>query len=301
MSIALAGVRDMRPALTRAFNSDPTDDRLDDVFGPQPRRRVAALILSAIAAGELFLAFAPEFGLKWELNWSAIVVVVGYAVALRRYLFGNGLAGVGDFPWLAGSIIPAAVALMLVAFVRSVAGGALVPDADAPSFTVVGKLLFELTSAYGVAAGVTIALAAVCFSRRWWTAVRDLAVNLFVFKLLLWITVLVLIDIGIVGRILAAMLDAILGIRFPGWLADFADLISYAALLGTVYTAIIGATWVVCRQQFPALLAGDDVNVVAEVVSMGKLPSKKKPKKARKKARKQRRWLRRKRNVSEFD
>ncbi|MEM1260802.1 MAG: hypothetical protein AAGH76_00250 [Pseudomonadota bacterium] len=300
MTVALAGVRDMRPALTRAMNNDPTDDRLDLVFGSQPRRRIVALVLLAVMAGELFLALTPEFELKWELNWSAIVVVVGYALALRRYLFRSGNARVDDFPWLAGSIIPAAVALTVVAFVRSAVNGGLAPDPGAPWITVIGKLLFAVTSAYGVAAVITIALAAVCFSRRWWVAVRDLAMNLFVFKILLWITVLVLIDIGIVGRILAAILDATLGIRFPGWLADFADMLSYSVLLATVYTAVIGATWVVCRQQFPTLLTEGDVNVVAAVRDMAKQPSKKKQKKADKKPRK-RRWFRRKQQAGEAD
>lgn len=293
MGVAVAGVRDMRPALVRAFNANPHDDSLDRVFGPQPRRRIVALILGAIAAAELFLLVVPDFELKYELNWAAIVIVLAYAIVLRRYLFVSNEATAADFPWLAASIIPAAMVLTSLSFIRNVAAGALLPDVGAPLFTVVGKLLVAIADAYGVAAALTIALAALCFSRRWWLAVRDLAVNLALFKLLLWITVLVVIEIGIVGRILAAVIYAIFGIRFPGWLADFADAIAYAVLLVTVYTALIGATWVVCRQEFATLLATGDVRVVAAVRAMASTPKKPKQKKAPKK-KKKRRWFGRK-------
>ena len=292
MSVAVAGVRDMRPALERAFNENPHDDRLNLVFGSRPRWRIAALIVAAFALGELFVALAPAFELKDEINWAAVVIVLVYALALRRYIFRSGHAGAQDFPWLAGAIIPAALALTVASFLRQAVSGALAPDDGAPMFTVGGKMLFELANAYGVAAALTIALAASVFTRRWWLGLRDLAINLAVFKILLWITVLVVIEIGIVGRILAAVIDAIFGFRFPGWLADFADYIAYAILLATVYTAVIGATWVVCRQNFGTLLTTGEVRVVAAVRDMAKTPRKPKPEKPAKQKRR-RRWFRR--------
>ena len=290
MSVALAGVHDMRPALVRAFNENPADDRLNLVFGPMPRRRIAALIIGALVAEQLFFVLAPEFEFKTELNWAAIVIVLVYAIALRRYVFVSGHAREDDFPWLAASIIPAAIVLTVLSFVRAAAAGALAPDPDAPWFTSVGKLAFEIANAYGVAAAMTIALAALCFTRKWWLAARDLALNLAVFKILLFLTVLIVIDIGIVGQILAAIIDSTLGLRFPGWLAELSDNFTYAILLATVYTAVIGATWVVCRQNFGALLVTGDVRVVAAVRDMARKPKTvKKPKAPKPKRR--RRWF----------
>ncbi|MEO1034054.1 MAG: hypothetical protein AAFX44_00715 [Pseudomonadota bacterium] len=294
MSVAMAGVRDMRPALERALNDNPSDDRLNLVFGDGPRRRIAALIVGAIIVGELLRAFGPDvllgsdFNLMSDINWAAIIIAVVYAVVIRRYLFQSGHAGEEDFPWLAGSIIPAAIALMLLSFVKSIVAGDLMSEDAEPGFMAIGKLVFEIADAYGAAAALTIALAALCYSQRWLTAIKDLAINLFVFKLLLEITVLIVIEIGIVGRILAAMVDGIFGIRLPGWVGDFVDFFSYALLLVTVYTAIIGATWVVCRQQFSALLTTGDVRVVAAVRDMAKKPKKPKKKKPKKP---KRRWF----------
>ena len=105
--IARQGLSDLLPAVRQAFNADPTDDRLDQVYGPRPRRAILGLSIGGIVTGELFQWLTPDFQLKDQVNWSAVVVGVLFATVIRRYLFGTRKAEVNDFPWLAASMVPA--------------------------------------------------------------------------------------------------------------------------------------------------------------------------------------------------
>lgn len=291
LQVALSGVRDMRPALRRAFNDNPTDDRLHRVFGPSPRARIVLIIVAAVAVGEWVRLLTGNARFNDNINVSALCIGIIFTVVFRRYIFRSGEARADDFPWLAASVIPAVAALVLISVVRQFATGAVGPIADGPMVTAPASAVVAIARAYGIAAAFALALAALCFSRNWLRALKDLIVQLAVFEFMLWITVLVVVEIGIVGQVLAAVIESIFGIRFPGWLGELSDQLSLTLLLGTVYTAIIGATWMVCRQRFGELLATGEVRVIAAVRDMAKKPKKpKKPKAAKKKAGKRRRW-----------
>ncbi len=278
----------MRPALTRAFNDNPNDDRLNQVFGRRPRLVIAALILGTAALGMVVRYGVGEFPGRTLLNWPAVFSGLVFAIALRRYLFGDGQASDRDFPWLAGVLIPAAAVPVLIAIIAELVVNVPQPLDGGPGFTVVGDIALLLVSSLGVAAAFTIAVAALCYSRNWVKAFMDLAGQLFVFKLMVWLTLFVLVEIGIVGPIIAAVVESTFGIQVPGWIGDFADQLTTVAVLTAVYLAIIGATWTVCRQHFGALLETGDVRVLHEIEQLTRGPKKEKKKK--KKKTKKRRW-----------
>lgn len=259
----------MAPALRRAFNKSRNDDRLDLVFGPRPRAAIAAIIIAGIALGRgLERAIGP--GLVTEnLDLSAVLVGATYALLIRRYLFSSGQARRADFPWLAASLIPAAAALVLVVFFENTTSGNLETIPSAPLWTDFGAVADALADSLAVAAGLTIAVAALCFSENWTRALKDLAVQLIVFKTLVFVMVLIIVEIGIVGPLLAALLNALLGIRVPAWVGEFADQLTYAALMTVIYLAVVGATWMVCRRTFPQLLETGDAEILAAIKAMG--------------------------------
>ena len=274
--VARDGLDDLLPAVRQAFNDDPLDDRLSLVYGPRPRLRIVLLAIAGIALGIALPNFITAWSFREEINWPAVVVGIIHAALFRRYLFRSGQARADDFPWLAASLAPATVLLMLLAVASAVLGSEDVG---------IGVVLVAITDALGVAAALAIAVAALCFSRDWVRALADLAVRLLVFRIMVWVTVLVMLEIGIVGPVVSGILRGMFNIDVPDWLPELFDQISYAGLMAVVYLAVIGATWTVCRDSFAELLASGHVNVVEAVAAMADDP-KRAAKKAQKKARK---------------
>lgn len=263
----------MVPALRRAFNKSRDDDRLDRVFGPKPRAAIAVLIVAGIILGRgLESIFGPGL-LTNNLDLSAVLIGATYALLIRRYLFSSGHARRADFPWLAASLIPAAAALVLVAFIENTASGNLATIPGAPLWTDFGAVADALADSLAVAAGLTIAVAALCFSENWTRALKDLAIQLLVFKTLVFVMVLIIVKIGIVGPILATTLEVALGIRVPDWVGEFADQITYAGLMSVIYFAVIGATWMVCRKTFAQLLDTGDAEILKAIKAMSESPA----------------------------
>jgi len=279
LKVARAGLSDMAPALRRAFNGSREDDRLDLVFGPRPRAAIAALIVTGIVLGRwLESLFGPGLVTK-NLDISAILIGAAYAMLIRRYLFSSGHARRADFPWLAASLIPAAGALVLVAFIANTASGNLETIPGAPIWTDFGAVADALADSLAVAAGLTIAVAALCFSENWTRAFKDLATQLLVFKVLVFVMVLLIVEIGVVGPILAALLKILLGIRVPEWVGEFADQLTYAALMSVIYFAVIGATWMVCRKTFAKLLETGNAEILNAIKAMSENPEKREKRK----------------------
>ena len=115
------------------------------------------------------------------------------------------------------------------------------------------SFLVAVSDSLALAAGLTIAVAALCFSKRWSKALKQLFVQFIGFKFIVWIMVLLIVEIGIIGAVLS-FIFGLFGIHFPYWIGESVDQYSYALLMGTVYCAVIGAAWTACRQRFPELI-----------------------------------------------
>lgn len=290
-TIARDGLDDLVPAVRQAFNDDPTDDRLALVYGAKPRRNILAIAMAGVIAGHLFSLAGPGLALAEFINWSAVMVGAAYAGLIRRYLFRTDHAGPQDYPWLAASMAPAIVLLMLIAAVEQLVAGTQEPSG------FVGAVLVALTVALGTAAAFTIAVAALCFSRNWWRALWDLAVRLLVFRIMVFITTLVMLEIGVIGPLVSGIIGGIFNFHLPDWIPELFDQIGYAVVLGIVYLAVIGATWTVARDRFGALLETGQVNILTSVALMARDPvkvEKKRQKKLAREARKRERKNQRK-------
>ncbi len=170
--IARSGLSDMLPAVRQAFNDDTNDDNLDEVFGANPRYRILGLIVAGILVGELIkwmfqAVLVVNYIINEYVNWSAVVIGMAFALLFRRYLFESGHAKEGDFPWLAASLIPAAVLIAVIAFFRQFFDGSLDLIGSAPVWAGFGAVLLACVNALGVVAALTIAVAALCFSKDW--------------------------------------------------------------------------------------------------------------------------------------
>lgn len=286
--IAIDGLGDMGPAVRQAFNADPDDDRLDEVYGSSPRQRIVLLSVLGLAAGELLLLFLPNLPFEKYIHYPAAILGLIFALYIRRYLFEAEQVREGvketDFPWLAASLAFPMGLLLLESLVSQLVqslGG------DGLGF---GGVLVLIVNELGVAAAMIIAVAALCFSSNWTRALTDLAVRLLVFRIMVWVTTLVMLDIGIVGPIVSGILNGVIGFRIPEWLTELADQVSYVGVMSVIYLAVIGATWTVCRRSFGELLQAGNVDILKALEEMSDDPktrekkAKKREEKARKKA-----------------
>ncbi|MDX1571316.1 MAG: hypothetical protein R3200_12600 [Xanthomonadales bacterium] len=263
-TIAWDGLDDLIPALREAYFESDSRRHLASVYGSNPMLRIALMTVAAALLGEWFARFGPEFPFKDQIRWSAALVAATFALLIRRYLFRSPEADDGDFAWLAASLLPPFVGVLIISQVADlVAGTATSDNGWYTSSTTLGQALIWATDELGIAAALTIGVATLCYSRDWLHALFDLVVRLAVFKLMVWITVLVTIEIGIIGRIVGAILEAVFGITFPEWMQQLADDLSYAALISVIYLAIIGGTWTICRDRFAELLKTGHVDILS--------------------------------------
>lgn len=262
LQIARDGFDDMAPALRRAFNDDPLDDNLSQVFGVPPRLRIILLTLAAVGLGLIANWLAADTGPPELVNWPAAFVCAAFALAVRRYLFQSGAATGDDFVWLIAPIIPATALLVFLSLGFSLVDTGIETLDGAPFWAYTGGVAKWLADGSEVAAGIAIAFAALCYSQNWISALWTLAWRLFALQIVLQVLLYIMLEISIMERILSAVVDALFGIRLPPWMGEFVDQLTYSAILFVLYFAIIGATWTVCRKAFPELLETGEVDIV---------------------------------------
>jgi len=258
---------DMVPALEQAFNRSRDDDRLDEVFGANPRWTILGLTFACLVGGRLIEVLSSDLAVWRVLDASALLMAAAFALIFRRYLFGSREPGPEDFPWLAATLIPGAALMTLSALIGKMADGEVAVMANAPSWTLFGSFLVAVADSLALAAGLTIAVAALCYSKRWSQALKQLLVQFITFKFIVWLMVLLIVEIGIIGAVLSFVFG-LFGIRFPYWVGESVDQYSYALLMGTVYCAVIGAAWTACRQRFPELIETGEADVLSAVRAM---------------------------------
>ncbi|MEO0616778.1 MAG: hypothetical protein AAFY69_11665 [Pseudomonadota bacterium] len=265
LQIARDGFNDMAPALRRAFNDDPLDDNLSQVFGAPPRLRIVVLTLAAVGLGLVANSLTSGTGPLELVNWPAAFVCVAFALAVRRYLFQSGAAADTDFVWLVAPIIPATALLVLLSLGFSIADPGIETLDGGPAWAYIGGVAKWLADGSEVAAGIAIAFAALCYSQNWIAALWTVAWRLFALQIVLAVLLYIMLEISIMERILSAVVEALFGFRLPPWMGEFVDQLTYSAILFVLYFAIIGATWTVCRKAFPALLETGEVDIVETV------------------------------------
>lgn len=265
--LAREGLEDLLPAVRQAFNDDPRDDRLHLVYGSHPQRHLVLLSVFGLLAGEILSRAASDFTVAGMVHFGAVVLGIAHAALIRRYLFRSGQARPDDFPWLAASLAPAVSLLMLSTLIRDLAG-ALTSGPSVTPIALSNGILRSVTDAMGVATGFVIAVATLCYRRDWVRALLDLAVRLLVFRITLFVMVLLFVEIGIVGPIVAAIVTSVTGWHPPKWIADAMDLITYAVLLVSVLLAVVGGTWTTCRASFATLLTSGRVDILARVAEL---------------------------------
>ena len=267
-SISWDGLDDMLPAVREAMANADGIQCLEPVYGPAPRPTIIALALLALAAGFWFEAKGPDLPGKQYVTWPAVALGLLFALVFRRFLFQDKTSEkpAADFALLAASLIPAVLILLLGIALFGDARVALAPDPNSGGIIgVLGNISLWLTGLLGIVAAIAISVASLCYSRIWPQALMDLAVRLLTFRIIIWVMSLIMIEVGVIGKIVGAIVEGLLSISIPQWLPDLVDQISYAGLLSLAYLAVIGGTWTVCRDGYTTLLETGHVDILLEI------------------------------------
>ena len=266
--ISWDGLDDMLPAVREAMDDAAGLQRLAPVYGPAPRAGIIALALLALLAGFWFEASGPELPGKEYVTWPAVALGLLFALVFRRFLFQDNASDqpAADFPLLAASLIPAVLILLLGIAVFGDARVVLAPNPNNGGIVgALGDVALWLTGLLGVVAAIAISVASLCYSRQWPRALMDLAIRLLTFRVIIWVMSLIMIEVGIIGKIAAVILESLFSISIPQWLGELVDQLSYAGLLSLAYLAVIGGTWTVCRDSYAALLETGHVDILKEI------------------------------------
>jgi hypothetical protein len=244
------------PAVRAALAESDGLRRLELVYGPSPRTKIALLTLLSLVLGFWFENAGPEFPGKAYVTWPAVALGLVFAMVLRYFLFRDGNSDQRDdcFPLLAASLIPGVVILLLGIALFGDARVSLAPETRVGGVVgALGNLALWVTGLLGIVAAIAISVASLCYSRNWIQALIDLAMRLLVFRIMVWVMALIMIEVSIVGTFLTAIVEGLFSIAIPDWLPQLADQLSYAALLSLAYLAVIGGTWTTCRDSYPRL------------------------------------------------
>jgi len=149
--------------------------------------RILGGLLWLAAAGYLTDSFAKILLPTYDEHASALLMAAAFALAFRRYLFGPLEPGPEDFPWLAATLIPGAALMTLAALAGKMVDGEVSALAGAPGWTLVGSFLVVVADSLALAAGLTIAVAALCYSKGWSGALKRLLVQFVTFKIIVWV------------------------------------------------------------------------------------------------------------------
>jgi len=271
ITITLDGLDDMLPAVRAALADSDGLDRLVPVYGQSPRSRIVILALAALLLGLGFDAWGPDFPGKQFVTWPAVVLGLIFALIFRHFLFQSQARkqGKADFALLAASLIPAVGIVLLGVTIAGDARVALAPTPHSGGvFAALGTLVLWLTGLLGIVAAITISVASLCYSRDWLHALKDLAIRLLTFRIIIWVMSLIMIEFGIIGNLVGMLLTNLLSLSIPQWIPDFVDQVSYAALLSLAYLAVIGGTWTVCRDNYQVLLQTGHVDILTAVSAL---------------------------------
>ncbi len=114
----------------------------------------------------------------------------------------------------------------------------------------------------GLAAAMAIGVASLCFRRRWLKAGFDLAIRLFVFGILVGITVQVLEAIRPFSSVSAFVYEILVAGQLPAAVRQVLDGAGNAGVTSIIYLGLLGGVWTVAQRNFGKLLDSGDLDLL---------------------------------------
>ncbi len=115
----------------------------------------------------------------------------------------------------------------------------------------------------GLAAAMAIGVASLSYRKQWLRAAIDFAVRLFVFGILVGVTVKVLEAIRPFSSVSAFLFEMFVADQLPASVRRVLDGVGNAGVTSIIYLGLIGGVWTVARRNFGKLLDSGDVDLLA--------------------------------------
>ena len=267
VQVASRGLFELGEAAVEAPRNDLLRPLSRRAWGPLPGLSLGLLAVAAGLLGVVLGGLLPELPFVSHAAWPVLLLSGVAAWRIRRVLRTAhaevGAAPARSFRALAIPLVPTAGVLALVAILAPhvLPGGwpgavDALPDAGA----------LELGWAFVLGwlargAGVAVCTATLAGRRAWIGSVFEIGWRYFVFKILLWVGLLVA---GLAGGILWSVLRQLVASLSPwrlpeSWRAAL-DLALDHGIEVLVFLALIGGSWSVAERLFPRLLLSGDVH-----------------------------------------
>ena len=114
----------------------------------------------------------------------------------------------------------------------------------------------------GLTAAMAIGVASLSFRKEWLNAVIDFAVRLFVFGILVGVTVMVLEIIRPFSSVSSFVYEQFVAGQLPATVRRVIDGVGNAGVTSTIYLGLLGGVWTVAQRNFGKLLELGDVDLL---------------------------------------
>ncbi len=271
-SLAVSGLRAMAKG-ARELGREPASHRIfRAAWGLWPWAGLLAAATLAGLGGEWIEGRWPDHRFADRVYWPLVLFAVIAAWRVRAVLH-EGYAGEIEtqgaaedtlrarFNGLAVPLIAGGFQVLLVASIvrtwraRGLSWPETWPEQVLAAVSAGDRLL-------GLAAAMAIGVASLCFRRRWLKAGFDLAIRLFVFGILVGITVQVLEAIRPFSSVSAFVYEFLVAGQLPAAVRRVLDGAGNAGVTSIIYLGLLGGVWTVAQRNFGKLLDSGDLDLL---------------------------------------
>ena len=272
---AKPGLQDLVVAPFRSVDRERGRAALLALWGEYPRFTLFVLAILSAIAGQVVPGYTTNVPFSGSIHWPVLLFAMVIAWRVRTVISEDG----GPFTeseWQSPDEAFRAIALPVVgASVVMVAadvairllllgGGAGDGWIAGLSF---GTHFVEQLLCYGAATAVLLAV--LTFHKDWFGSLFSLLFMFIIFEIMVGIARMLLITLAPFSSIAAFLVDSFTKWAVPPEMQDLMDLVSHAGFMSLIYIGVIGAVWLMARDGFGELMAGEEVDVLGQLDQLG--------------------------------
>ncbi len=271
-SLATTGLGAMARAVLK-FGREPATYRIfQRAWGFWPWAGLFLAVAVAGFGGEWVEVQWPDHRLADRVYWPLVLFAMIAAWRVRAVLHDGHAGEIGEhgvaedrlqarFNGLAVPLVAGGVQVLLVAAVVRLGRteGLSLPE------TWPEQVLAAVSAGdrlLGLAAAMAIGVASLSFRKEWVNAGIDFAIRLFVFGILVGVTVTVLEAIRPFGSVSAFIYEFFVAGQLPATVRRVIDGAGNAGVTSIIYLGLLGGLWTVAQRNFGMLLDSGDVDLL---------------------------------------
>lgn len=270
--LASTGLKTMARAVLK-FGHEPGTYRIfQRAWGFWPWAGLFAAAVLAGLGGEWIEVRWPDHRLAERVYWPLVLFAMIAAWRVRSVLYDGYAAEIDErgvaedrllarFNGLAVPLVAGGIQVLLVAAIvrlrraEDLSWPETWPEQVLAAVSAGDRLL-------GLAAAMAIGVASLSFRKEWVKAGIDFATRLFVFGILVGVTIMVLEAIRPFGSVSAFVYEFFVADQLPATVRRVIDGTGNAGVTSIIYLGLLGGIWTVAQRNFGKLLDSGDVDLL---------------------------------------